>query len=723
MRHGWFAIALIVGASSFAIAQTTQQATPPTTTRYTPTVSIHRTDTPPVIDGVMDDAAWRDAAVISDFQQVSPLEGARPTERTETRVTYDADNLYVGIYCYDADAKGILAKQMARDGDVASDDTFTVSFDPFNDQRNGYWFEISAAGCKRDGTVENSSTVRIEWDGIWYLKTKITDTGWFAEIAIPMKTISFNADTDVWGFNVGRTIRRKQETVRWAGISRASAVRNLGNAGRIEGIGGLNQGLGLTLKPFVTGTYDLDDNDIEIKPGFDLFYRLTPSITAALTVNTDFAEADVDTRRVNLTRFPLFFPEKRTFFLQDAGIFSFGGIGETPLPFFSRRIGIANGQQKDLLAGLKLAGRQGPLNFGVLDVQMYPDDDLGDKNLSVVRASYDVLEQSNIGFIATNGDPSTPGDSSLVGVDFNYRKNAPDGTIYEAHAWAQAANNSPDDTSDASDGTDSAFGLNFNYPNDTWLFAAGWYQVGPNFRPALGFVQRRGVNKYSTDLRRRWNNSLGLKRIDLALYVDVFTNLHQELETAGVEFPRLDLENDAGDTLSLGTVYNREAFDNAFDIANDVTIPGGDYGFVRGFAQVSTSDARPVAATVKYAGGQFYDGTRDDYIGALEFRPTASIYATIEAEWNDVHLPDGEFLVRIFRTRFNMLFSPDLSWNNSVQYDNMSESGSFNSRVRWEFEPGQELFVVLARGFTIDDGTWNATETQFTMKCGVTLRF
>lgn len=715
--------AIVLGAS-FALAQTTQPASLPAMTRYTPRVWIQPTATPPVIDAKLDDPAWENAARITYFQQVNPVEGAEPSERTEVRVTYDSANLYVAVYCFDSQPDKIVAKQRARDGDVGSDDIFTITFDPFNDQRNGYWFEFSPAGAKRDATVENGDSVRLEWDGIWNLKTAITDQGWFAEVAIPIKTISFNPDTDTWGFNVGRTIRRTQETVRWAGISRASGVRNVGNSGRISGISGLDQGLGLTFKPFITGNYQLDDNDLEIKPGFDLYYQITPSITAALTVNTDFAEADVDTRRVNLTRFPLFFPEKRAFFLQDAGIFSFGGISQSPLPFFSRRIGIVNGEQKDILAGAKVTGRQKQLSFGVLNVQMYPDDDLGDKNLSVVRATYDVLDQSNIGIIATQGDPSTPGDNTLVGADFNYRANNADGKIYDGHAFIQSAYNDPTDEVDPSrSGTDSSMGLRLRYPNDDWFIGGSWMTVGPHFRPAMGFVQRRGIHHYTGDLRRRWRNLLGLRRIDLGTSFGIYTDLTHDLQTVDAEVPRIELETDRADTLSAGILYNREVIDNPFHITRDVTIPSGDYPYTRAFAQVNTSDHRLFAGKIRFEAGDFYDGSRQDYVASLEIRPSASIFAALEGEWNDVHLPDGDFLVRIFRARFNVLFSPEISWNNSLQYDNQSEAGSFNSRLRWEWEPGQELFIVANRGFLVDNGSWNSTETEMSVKCGITLRF
>lgn len=727
-------LAGLIGLAPLALSQTTQPATSSPassstassspTSRYTPTVTIRRTDTPPRIDGILDDTAWQDAAVIDNLTQVDPVEGAAPTEKTEVRVTYDADHLYVAVYCYDREPDKIVAKQRARDGDVASDDVFTVTFDPYNDERNGYWFEFSPAGAKRDATVENSNTVRIEWDGVWHLKTRITHEGWFAEMAVPFKTISFNESTDTWGFNVGRTIRRKQEINRWAGITRVSAVRNVGNAGRLIGIGGLDQGIGLRVRPFLSGSWDIDTGNVSGKPGIDLFYKITPSITAALTVNTDFAEAEVDTRRVNLTRFPLFFPEKRAFFLQDAGIFSFGGISETPLPFHSRRIGIVAGEEKDLAAGVKLTGRQNALSFGVLNVQMYPDDDLGNKNLSVARATVDVLEQSTLGFIATHGDPSSPGENTVGGLDFNYRRDSADGRIYDGHVWAQAANNDPDDTAPAGDaGTDSAFGANISYPNDKWNLYAGAMQIGLNFRPALGFVQRHGTRKYSVDIRRRFRDVGRLKRFDVATYYDVYTDLNNQLQTASLEVPNVSIENYSGDTLTASLIYNRENFDNDFNIARDIVIPPGDYPFLRGSISGSTSDGRPVALNLKFIGGQFYDGTREDYIASVELRPTASVYATLEGEWNNVHLPQGDFLVRIFRTRLNVLFTPELSWNNSLQYDNISEAGSFNSRIRWEYEPGQELFIVAERGFIVDNGTWNSSETELTMKLGWTLQY
>jgi hypothetical protein len=571
----------------------------------------------------------------------------------------------------------------------------------------------------------------MEWDGIWDLKTRVVrdgppdQTGWFAEVAIPFKTLNFAPDLDTWGFNVGRVIRHARETVRWQGINRASGVRNVGAAGTIAGLGGLQQGYGLTVVPSFASRFDLDEFGNETKPSLDVFWKVTPSVTAALTLNTDFAEAEVDTRRVNLTRFPLFFPEKRDFFLQDAGVFAFGGLNQSPIPFFSRRIGIVGGEQKDILAGLKVTGREGPASFGVLDVQMLHDDDLGDKNLAVARATWNVFDESSIGIIATHGDPTTRGDNTVGGVDFNYKTNdLPGGRILEAHAWAQLSNNDPDDGPAEND---CAFGGSIAYPNDVWSWDLYAAQIGSGFRPALGFVSQTGVREYSAYLRRRFRPEgvplVPLRTIDVAVGNYTLTDLNNRLDSMTVNVPDLDFETESGESVSAGLDYQREQFDDDFAIFRDVTVPAGDYDFWRHFVRVSTNDARPVAATLRYRGGDFYDGDRQDYLAALEFRPGPQFFGSVEGEWNDVHLPDGDFLVRIARVRADVLFSPELSWSNTVQWDNASEQLGYNSRVRWEFRPGSEAFVVFNQGFSSAGDEWRSTTSELTLKVGVTLRF
>ena len=302
----------------------------------TPRVSLVRTDIAPQIDGVLDEPVWEDAALIDDLTQVEPIEGAAPSQRTEVRILYDSDFIYFGIRCFDTEPDKIIAKQLQRDADLEPDDRILIVLDPYFDHRNGYFFAVNPLGVRRESLIENNSSVRDDWDGIWYAKSQIDDQGWTTEIAIPFKTISFNQATTQWGFNVQRTIRRTNEQIRWSAPLQNKRATSVADAGVLEGIRDLDKGIGLDFKPYAKSTLRTDDirgDGLDLDAGFDVFYKLTPSMTLALTFNTDFAETEVDERRVNLTRFPLFFPEKRDFFLQDAGIFNFGGIRSNPLPF------------------------------------------------------------------------------------------------------------------------------------------------------------------------------------------------------------------------------------------------------------------------------------------------------------------------------------------------------------------------------------------------------
>jgi hypothetical protein len=684
-----------------------------------PSVEIVRTSTPPVIDGKLGDSPWQNAGVIREFVQVEPLEGASPSERTEVRFLYDADNLYVFVRCFDAEPTKILGKQMQRDGDMDSDDVIEIAIDTFLDRRNGYQFMTSPAGARNDGLIEPGGEVRTDWDGIWYVGTTVDSEGWSAEFRIPFKTLSFASGNDTWGINVERTIRRKQEQVRWASPRPNVSVTDLGEAGDLVGLAGMRQGHGLTLKPFGAVKLDFDDGRYSMQPGLDLFYQVTPSTTAALTINTDFAEAEVDERRVNLTRFPLFFPEKRDFFLQDAGIFAFGGIDQSPLPFHSRRIGLAGGRQKDILAGVKLTGRQDRLSFGVLDVQMKDDEELGSKNLSVARATLNVLEESTVGIIGTHGDPASTNDNTLAGVDFNFRTARLFGDqVLTANAWVMGTH-----SSDESAGSDAAFGGRLDYPNDKWAMEYSAMQIGSGFEPGLGFVRSTGVREYAAfqRYRHRWQSEI--RRMDVQVEGEFQTDLNNQMQNLDATLPQIEFETAAGDEFGAGFAYEMDNPDEDFDITDDIIIPSGDYGWGRGFVFLNTTEARPIELSIEYSNGAFYDGNRQDYELGIDWRPSQFFSGGIELEINDIHLPQGDFIVRIMRLRADVVFSPKLSWNNILQYDSESKLAGLNSRIRWEFDPGQEVFIVLNQGFRNEDGSYRSTTSELTFKVGLTFRY
>lgn len=721
-----FFLALVSAASAARAARPGDDAMPDQAVlpRGLPSRHITRAVEAPIIDGVPDEEVWSGALVIDDFRQVEPVEGGEPSERTEVRLLLDRTHLYVAFRCFDRSAQEIIATEMKRDASLGADDYIRLVIGPFFDRRNGYLFEMNALGARADALIEDNEGVRRDWDGIWSGRASIDEAGWAVEMAIPFKTLSFNPDTTRWGFNASRFIRRRNETLRWASPSRNTPSTSLADAGVLEGISDIERGVGLDIKPYALSRlkrdHESDRDGLDVDAGLDVFYRFTPSLTLALTINTDFAETEVDERRVNLTRFPLFFPEKRDFFLQDAGIFDFGGIQNNPLPFHSRRIGLGpSGETRDILAGAKLTGRVGDLNLGLLDVQMKHDQELGDKNLLVARGSVNVLEQSNVGAIFTNGDPRTDGDNWLAGLDFNYRTSSFNGDkTVTGHAWVLTGDSTGVDTGQ------SAWGVKAGYPNDRIQWGGGYSQIDENFNAALGFVPRRGIREYFANWRYRWRpESELIRRIDSGLRGTVITDLDDDVESADLDLELIEIETEAGDEAAIEFTRQREVLDEAFEISDGVVLPAGDYKFDRFNVGFETSRGRPVSLGLAYTGGEFYTGTRDDYWAELEWRVSPHLFLGLEYEMNNVKLDEGDFIARILRGRVNVHFTPDLSWTSFMQYDNDSESIGINSRVRWIIEPGNEVYFVLNQAIDRDDRSFRVRQTELTTKVGWTFRF
>ena len=544
VRLALLSLPLAVTAIVPALADEPQVRIDPTL----PAAEITRTEEAPTIDGVLDDSAWEAAVIIDEFIQIDPDEGAPCSERTEMRLLYDRDFLYIGVRCYDSEPDRIVATQMRRDASLTADDRICIVIDPYFSRRNGYYFDANPLGGHGDALIEANGNFNSSWDGIWECRASIDAEGWSVEIAIPFKTISFNPDTERWGLNIMRFIRRKNEHARWASPSRDKSFNSLADAGVIEGVREIDQGIGLDVKPYGIATLMRDHegggSDLDLDAGFDMFYKVTPSLTLSTTFNTDFAETEVDDRQINLTRFPLFFPEKRDFFLQDAGIFRFGGINNNPLPFHSRRIGIGpGGEEKDILAGAKLTGRVADLNLGLLDVQMKHDDDLGDKNLFVGRGSLNVLEQSTIGAIFTHGDPGSTATSVTGGFDFNYRtSDLFDGKTLQAHLWQLGS-----DSSAEGEHGGMAYGVKLIYPNDRINWSAGYSRIDSDFDAALGFVPRRGIHEYFANWRYRHRpNDERIRALDFGVNTYIVTDIEGNIETRDLEFNALTVSTEGG---------------------------------------------------------------------------------------------------------------------------------------------------------------------------------
>ncbi len=686
-----------------------------------PVLHITRTDTPPVIDGVLDDPVWVAAAVIENLRQFEPIEDAEPTQPTEIRILYDQDAIYFGVRCNDSEPQRIIAKQLRRDASQDADDRIELVIDPFFDRRNGFFFAVNPLGATIDGLVVENRDIREDWDGIWFARATRDDAGWTAEIAIPYKTISFNPRTTRWSFNLQRTVRRTNEKSRWSAPQQNKRLESIADAGVLQGIENINQGVGLDVKPYgkIAPRHDSSGNTVDLEAGLDLFYKLTTDMTLTLTFNTDFAETEVDERQVNLTRFPLFFPEKRDFFLQDEGIFAFGGIRRNPLPFQSRRIGLdSSGQPVRIIAGVKLTGRTGPLNIGVLSTWMDSTGQVDKKLLTVGRVSMNVLDESTVGMITTVGDPVTNGDNIVVGPDFNFRSSTVFGDkVVEGHAWFLYS-----DTS-GTVGDDTAWGLKLSYPNDTIDWTASVTEIGERFNAALGFVPRSGIREYFGMWRYRWRpTGSWIRTIDTRVRAIVITDLQDNIETQEINLELAEITSNAGDNMSLEVEFNREVLTDPFEIQPGVAIAPGDYRFTRLRVEGETADSRPLSLRGEVGVGEFFDGHRLDTILAAQWRPTPHFFGSLEWERNDVDLPSGSFIVQIARVRADVLFSTDVSWTNFIQWDNTSETMGINSRVRWIIQPGNEMFFVVNQAFDTE-GTFATTSTELTGKVVWTFRF
>lgn len=688
---------------------------------------IPLTPAPITIDGKLSDPAWRDAAVIPELIQADPMEGGKAGERTEVRLLYNKDYFYVGIRAFDSQPEHIVAKEVLRDAKLDGDDSIAIAIDPFHDRKHGYYFQINPLGTERDGLISgetNSSqgvlTYNPDWDGIWYAATAIDDQGWTAEIAIPTRTLSFDPANESWGFNIERKIARLNELDRWQGAVRNKPVFAMGEAGEINGLQGLDQGLGLDLVPFLkskivrsaTGSASLD-----LKPGLDAFYKITPSVTASLTLNTDFAEAEVDQRQVNLTRFSLFFPEKRSFFLQDANFFQFGGLTTSPLPFFSRKIGLApDGTPVDIIGGLKVTGKEGPLSFGLLDNETDAFGALPMKNLSVGRASLDIGKESAAGLIFTHGNPWGRGDNTLGGADFHYKNSDfnHSGQVAEANGYLMR--------SESGTQADQAFGLRLLYPNFDWNGALNFDQIGQGFDPALGFVDSTGNRIYEAWFGPQWREE-GVDHLTLWPYVWWRTDLDGRLIEREMWLPEFHVETTGRDKITLAPVLHTEQYLEPFQLLPGVTVPTGRYTFWRYYFGLVSAPTRPVSAVISVIPGAYLDGERLDLRTEATWRPSSWFNVKGHYERHAVALREGAFTVHLGALYLNFALSPRTVWSTVAQWDNLSNSFGFNSRIRWTVEPGRDVFLVFNQGADTTDHRFTLGHSDLSLKIAWAFRF
>ena len=692
------------------------------------------------LDGRIDEAAWSRAMVISDFTQQEPVEGGAPSRETEVRVAYDRDNLYIAAIMFD-DPAGILARQRARDAFLFTDDRFAWVLDTFRDGRTGYYFETNPAGVLGDGLVTGTGGrggggggggggfggFNRSWDGIWEVRTARRDDGWSAEIQIPFRTLNFNPDDGSWGINFQRSIRRNREEILWRGYRRNEGLNRLVFAGELTGLEDLSQGIGLEAVASAIGSWrntpgESDPTTFPRDVSLDLNYSVTPSLRASFSLNTDFAEVESDQRRVNLTRFPLRFPERRDFFLEGSSVFTFAPRSG-PQPFFSRRIGIEGGQQVPIDYGVRLTGQYAGVDLGFYQMGTGTHSYLAEvevedpahadfnrierESFTVARARVPILEQSSIGAIytqrrtATDADGFAPADRHTLGADLDYRtRNFLGRNNFEAEAFV-VWNSNPDPAEARSFQDLSAWGARINFPNDLWSGHVSYREFGDDYSPAVGFVTRNDFRR--VEPRIGWSprpNIDWLRQVEVSVQLrnlwEMGTGILEEQE---LQLNVIELDFESGDNLSFEAVRTLEYLDRDFEISDGITITPGEYTMWDYRVRARTTSRRPVSVRGGVNYGGFWNGERARVDVNANFRPNPGINLETGFERNAVALPRGTFVTNLYRLEGNWDPTPWVGVTNQFQYDDVSRVLGLFMRLRWILKPGNDLFLVYTHNW------------------------
>jgi TolB-like protein len=665
-------------------------------------------DQGPQVDGYLDEEVWQGAAIIDEFIQQEPSEGDPATERTVVRLLYDAANLYIGVEAYDSQPSGIIATEMRRDSlRILDEDNFQVILDTFQDRRSGYMFVTSPLGAKLEQQVTeegeggwrgaNTSNINLNWDGVWDVATTRTPDGWVAEIAIPMVTLRFpKTDRQVWGVNFMRNIRQKNEQVFWAPITKEYQLTRVSLAGTMEGISGVTRGMDLRVTPYVLSGGKQQRNGPTLDAsgfgdvGLDVKYGIASGLNLDLTLNTDFAQVEVDEQQVNLTRFPLFFPEKRDFFLENSGMFNVGagssGFGRQGDLFFTRRIGLSSaGQPVPIIGGARLTGKVDRHNIAVLNITTQEGFGALGENVFVGRYSRDIFARSKIGGIVIN-------KQAVGGGDYN-RTFAVDTSLAVHRNFVMNGYLAKTQTPGISTG-DMA-----GYFRGTWLspsshFYGEYTDLQDNFNAEVGFVPRVGIR--TSKFHAEWNPRPGkwnIRMLDPMWNMTYTTDQHNRLLTRRIHH-MVGVYFEDG---SSGWVFYNDHFEqlNApFYIHKDVTIPAGTYRFGEWVYTYKTDPSRRLYGELTYKPQTFFGGTRTDLRGTVGLRATSRIAMEAKVTRSNVDLPGGAFIADLASLTADFALSPELTLRTLSQYNSVTHEISNSIRFNWIYKPGSDIYIA-----------------------------
>ena len=705
------------------------------------TIRAVRLTEPLVIDGLLRDPIYSQVPAIGDFVQQEPHEGEPATERTELWIFFDATNIYFAVRCLDDQPDRIIANEMRRDSNnIFQNDNVQLVIDTFYDRRSGVLFQTNALGALSDQEVSDERNFNRDWNTVWDVKAARTDEGWSAEFVIPLKSLRYRASgAQTWGFNIQRRIPWKNERSYLSGVPASYGGRGiykLSSAATLVGLEVPPQGSNLEIKPYAISAVTTNrqakpavSNDLTGDAGFDVKYGLTKGLTADVTYNTDFAQVEEDEQQVNLTRFSLFFPEKREFFLEGQGIFgfgppiresqSFGGASSLmPVMFFSRQIGLSGNQEVPILAGGRMTGRAGRNALGVLNIETKASERAGAvaTNFSVVRVRRDILRRSAIGFIGTHRAPRPAGNDSnqVVGVDaaLAFFENVTFNSYY-------ARSRTP-----GRRGDESSYMAQFAYAADRYGMNVEHLSVGDAFNPEIGFLRRQSFRRNYAQGRfsPRPRSSRTVRKVSAEGSLDHITDLGGRLESREAQ-ASTRVEFNGGGFWSSDYTRNYELIKVPFEIAKGVFILPGGYNFQDIRSDYYIGPER-VSGRISGSRGTFYGGTRSEvgFNGRVDMTSQFSVEPRVTLDWID--LPVGRFTTRLVSSRVNFTMTTRMALSALVQYNSSNAALSSNVRFRWEYQPGSDLFVVYSDGRdTIGTGFPRLENRAFVVKMTRLFRF
>ena len=676
------------------------------------TLHARRIQTPLGLDGRLDEEIYQRVSPAGNFIQNDTNTGTAATEQTQVWIFFDDDNLFVSARCWDSDRAREVANERRRDNlGIQNNDNFVIVLDTFHDRRNGYFFQTNPVGGLRDQQfVDEGASVNVDWNAVWDAKVNRDERGWTVEMVIPFKSLRFQgAGPQTWGVNFRRMVKWKNETSTLAPMPASygmAGVFKLSLAATLVGVEIPARSRNFELKPYARSgaitslqTNPAVNNDFDFHAGFDVKYGLTKGLTADFTVNTDFAQVEEDDQQVNLTRFNLFFPEKREFFLEGRGIFNFGGVDTrgtgnflTPLMFFSRQIGFANGRPVPIRAGARVTGRAGKYTVGLLNIETGAsnDDRAPATNFTTVRVRRDILRRSAVGVIGAyrpqrlNG---APGSNALFGVDANlaFFKNVTIDSYF-------ARTRTPDYTTDQ-----SSYLGKFNYAADLYGLNLEYLSVGEGFNPEMGFMRRQAFRRSYGQARfsPRPQQSRTIRKFAFEGSVEYITNPEGRLESRE-ELGTFRIEMQNSDVWSNDFHRYYEFLAKPFTVASGVVVAPGGHDFREYTTAYTLGFQHKVSGTLNFGRGSFYDGARTTagYTGRLDLGSRLGIEPRVSINWVD--LPGGKFTTTIVSSRVGVTMTPRMALTGLVQYNSGSSSLTSNIRFRWEYQPGSDLFIVYS---------------------------